>query len=121
MYKDILKVYDQDCIIYDTSLENTPHDVSSGEYTLGIERPAIFEFNWQVWVAMLIVWAVIFLSNRRSVDTLKYVIYFVFPLSLIAIFVLVLFGITLGDGVSEGVETYLWGKSDKEYTLWEEL
>ena len=121
MYRDILKVYDQDCIIYDTSLDNTAYDAGSGDYSSSIERVMTYEFNWQVWCAMLVGWAAIFLACHRSVDTIKYVIYVTFPLSLVFMLVLILFGVTLGCGASDGVNEYLWGKSDREYRLWDEL
>ena len=70
---------------------------------------------------MLIVWLAIFLACRRSVDTIKYVVYYTFPLSLVFMFIFIVFGVTLGCGVSDGINEYLWGKPDKHQHLWNEL
>ena len=88
---------------------------------MSIDRETSFEFNWHVWSAMLIVWAAIFLACHRSVDTIKYVVYYTFPLSLIFMFIFIMFGVTLGCGVSDGVNEYLWGKPGKDFHLLEEL
>ena len=88
---------------------------------MSIERATTFEFNWQVWFAMLLVWAALFLATRRSVDTIKYVIYWTAPLSVVFMIILILFGVSLGCGASEGINEYLWGKPDRETSVWELL
>ena len=63
---------------------------------------------------MLLVFVVVFFVNRGSIRTIRWLIYFSIPLSIVFIFVLLLFGITLGDGVSVGVKEYLYGADEMD-------
>ena len=103
MYKNVLRIYDSDCIIYDTELENSNLDTDSkNNYSSTVHRETTFEFNWQVWFGVLAVWVLVYIFNSRGVHSMKYVVYVSFPLSLVFIFILLLFGVTLGYGVSNG-------------------
>ena len=46
MYRDILKVLDKDCAIYNTDLDGTAYDVDS---ITNIEKETSFQFNWHAW------------------------------------------------------------------------
>ena len=111
MYRDVLKVYDEDCIIYNTSLDGTRYDIGLENYTSSIERKMAFEFNWQVWGCLMGVWFIIFLLVSRGVHSMRYILYISLPLSLVFIFCLLMFSIQL-EGGAAGVREYLFGKPE---------
>ena len=121
MFRDVLRVYDSDCILYDTSLEETRVDAGTGDYTSSVPRPVKFEFNWTLWLAVLTVWALIFVFTRQSVISMRWLFYLSWPLRIAFLFVMVLFGMQLKNG-DIGVTEYLFGTlaPTKKYA-WEKL
>ena len=79
------------------------------------------EFNLELWFCMIAIWVIVLILNSNGVHSMKWIYYFSVPLSLVFLFVMLLFGIILGDGVSEGVREYLFGKSDEGETMWNAL
>ena len=111
MYRDILKVLDKDCAIYNTDLDGTAYDVDS---ITNIEKETSFQFNWHVWFAMMILWILIFIFNSHSVKSIEVLVTFSYPFSIFFMLVFLIKAITLGNGVSEGVFEYFWGDPTKE-------
>ena len=121
MYRDVLKVYDQDCTIYDADLDGTVYDVDNVIFKSNRERETIWQFNWHVWFAMMTIWVLMFVFTCRGVKSIEMLVGFTYPYSLLFMMVLLLKAITLGNGVSEGVYIYLWGDPKKEYDVWADL
>ena len=113
MYKEVLRVYDQDCIIYNPKLDGSEYDSGSSTYESSIERETSFQFNWPVWFAMITTYLLVLFFNSKSVTTIRYIVIVSWPLSILFLFVLVMKAITL-DGGADGVYEYIWGKPDKE-------
>ena len=112
LYRKILKVYNEDCTLYDTSLYGTELEIGSEEYPENISSELKFEFCWNIWLAVILVWAMLFLTSYNGVKSMKWVIRIGMPLQIIMIFVLVLTGMTLSNG-DEGIQMYLSGKDDQ--------
>ena len=121
MYRDVLKVYDQDCIIYNTDLDGTAYDIDSTDLDLKSDRETSWKFNWPVWFAMVTIWVLVLIFNSKSVDTIQYIVLFSWWFSLLFMLMFLIKAMTLGDGVSEGIQEYIWGDPKKEFNLWEEL
>ena len=107
----MLKVYDDQCILYDTTLYDTELQIGSIDYQGEQESGYETEFAWQLWLASMTCWVLIYFALRKSVDSIKWVIWFTFPLRLITIFMLLYFGITL-DGCASGLRQYFSGKTE---------
>ena len=88
------------------------------------EQREPFEFSWNVWLGMVVTWVCLYFTNRKSVYSLQVVAYFTIPLTALFLFLLLLVGVTLGDGVSAGVSEYLNGTVEGGAdlrTIWTEL
>ena len=120
MYRDVLKVYDSNCILYNTDLEQTNLDVGSGNYMLSASRATSFVLNWEVLIACSVCWILVFIGNRRGVYSFQYISYLIFPMTIACMFILVLWSVTL-EGSTEGYKEYLLGKPDSETNMWEAL
>ena len=98
MYREVLKVYDQDCIIYNTDLDGSDYDNGSTTYESSIERETSFQFNWPLWFTMIVIWVIAFIFNSKSVRTIRYIVVVSWPLSLVFLLVLVVKAATLEGG-----------------------
>ena len=119
MYRDVLKVYDQDCVIYDSGLDGTAYDVDS--IKSNIDRETTWQFNWHVWFAMMIIWVLIFIFNSCSVRTIEPLAAFSWTFSLIFMFMFLIKANTLGNGIHSGVHEFIWGRaeaSEESYDVW---
>ena len=110
-YRDVLKLYDEDCVLYDTEFYGTDYEIGKTDY-VGPPKKDDFEFAWEIWLAWLSVWVMLYFIHRNSISSMRLVQYIGFPLSLIAIFVTLALGVTRGEGVKDGVLEYLNGPPD---------
>ena len=63
---------------------------------------------------MITIYILVFVFNSKGIQSMKWIIYFSIPLSLVFILIMLLFGIISGTGVSEGVREYLFGMPNQE-------
>ena len=118
LYRDVLKVYDQDCYFYDSSLEKTKYDVGSGDFPSSIFREASMNFSWQVYFCTIAIWSFCMVLNWKGVTSMRFIYYFSVPLSVVFLVSMLLFGILLGNGNSEGVRQYLFGDAESTDFKW---
>ena len=91
-YKDIVKLYDEDCVKLDTSDE-----ISSSSI-----------FGWEVYLATLAVWIIVYFIMWKGVNSSSYVVWVTVPLPIFFIFIMVMNGLTL-ENADAGVRMYLKG------------
>jgi SNF family Na+-dependent transporter len=96
-YKDILHTINDDCTAYNTS------DTMGGES----------RFQWQVWLAQLFVWLVVFICVFKGVKLTSKIVWVTVPLPLIFVLIMTLNGFTL-PGCGTGFRMYLKGEVDGE-------
>ena len=63
-------------------------------------------------MATFVVWVFVYFALRKSVDSIKWVIWFSFPLRIITIIMLLYFGVTL-YGSDSGLRQYFNDKTDQ--------
>ena len=62
-----------------------------------------------------------FFVNRDGIKTIRWIVYISFPLSVVFIYFIMFFGITLEPGVATSVKEFLFGDPNDVKTLWERL
>ena len=55
-----------------------------------------FIFNWQVWFCNMALWVLVYLFNLKGIKSMMYLVNFSIPLSMLFVFFIHLFGVTLG-------------------------
>ncbi len=91
-YKDIVKLYDDDCNKLDTS-----HEISSTSI-----------FGWEVYLATLAVWIIVYFIMWKGVNSSSYVVWVTVPLPIFFIFIMIMNGLTL-ENADQGIRMYLKG------------
>ena len=84
MYREVLKVYDEDCILFNTEIYGTAHEIGKTDYK-GPQTDVNFRFNWLMWGIMLFTWLFVFVANSRGIVSMRFVFYITFPLSVILV------------------------------------
>ena len=122
LYSDILKLYNQDCVLYDTGLYNTVYQVGGAINYQGPQLDKNFIFAWELWIAVAMLCVILYGVHYRGVDSMRWPLYITFPWTILLVLVLLVSGIMIGgDGASEGVREYILGKSDYDKSVWESL
>ena len=111
-YRDVLKVYNEDCILYDTNLYGTSYDLGAIKPE-GISDGKVTVFCWEVWFGTIIVWALCCLAtwDQKKIKW-KWVTWLTVPLQFGMTIVLILVTLTLTNG-DEGIRMYLYGEDTR--------
>ena len=91
-YKDIVKTKNEDCSEIDTI--NVIADSSV--------------FGWEVYLATLAVWVIVYFIMWKGVNSSSYVVWVTVPLPIFFIFVMIMNGLTL-ENADAGIRMYLKG------------
>jgi SNF family Na+-dependent transporter len=94
-YKDILHVYDDECVKYNSA-------TTMGEGT---------EFQWQVWLAQMVVWFICFICVFKGVELSSKIVWITVPLPLVFVFIMVMNALTLPNS-DYGYRMYLKGEEN---------
>lgn len=83
-------------------------DVAMSEYNIDAEGNYDFtgEFNWRVFVSLMVMWVFIFFAIFKGVDSTGWVVKFTVPFPLLILIVLIIRGAFL-EGAGEGIKNYL--------------
>lgn len=99
-HKDIPWATNQAAHFDEISFQDKYSINEAGEYIFGSG------FNWKVFVGIIVIWILIFLSIFRGVKSTGWVVKFTVPIPLLILVILIIRGAFL-DGAGEGIENYL--------------
>lgn len=91
-FKDIVKLYDEDCVKLDTATVIADKTI----------------FGWEVYLATLAVWIIVYFITWKGVNSSSYVVWITVPLPCFFIFVMIMNGLTL-ENADAGIRMYLKG------------
>ena len=118
-YKDVLKVYNDDCVLYDTSLYGTDleigHSSTSGNLFVHSDYDGPQGFNtrfcWNVAFATIVAYILVFIGTIDGTKSIRVVSWISLPIQGINIALLVLTGMTLANS-HLGIKMYLFGEEE---------
>jgi len=91
-YKEIVKIYNDDCSEMDTKTVIADSSI----------------FGWEVYLATLAVWIIVYFIMWKGVNSSSYVVWVTVPLPIFFIFVMIMNGLTL-ENADAGIRMYLKG------------
>ena len=95
-YKEIVKIYDDDCIELDTSSVISSSSV----------------FAWENYAATFAVWVIVYFIMWKGVNSSSYVVWVTVPLPIFFIFIMIMNGLTL-ENCDAGIRMYLKGYDEE--------